>query len=88
MRGRNYSPRSTSEKMRRFWVCCRRTRDYPETGFWEVGIVLSLSTRFSRLFCGEREALGTPISAVPSAPIIRTQPILEGDHLNLGQYPN
>src|ERR1700675_5191326 len=45
--------------------------------FWEVGIVLSLSTRLSRLFCGEREALGTPISAVSSAPIIRTQPTLE-----------
>jgi hypothetical protein len=25
MRGRNYSPCSTLENMRRFWVCCRLT---------------------------------------------------------------
>jgi hypothetical protein len=50
------------------------TMKVSRTGFWEVGMISSPSTRFSRLFCGEQEALGMPISAGPSAPIIRTQP--------------
>jgi hypothetical protein len=36
MRGRNYSPCTTLERMRRFWVCCRQYGSYPETGLWEA----------------------------------------------------